>query len=158
MGPSIARIERAKRVSIQLAGAQPGFLRAGEVLAKRGHIDIVSTWGATMVGAEGKIFGIWTLQIGLKCPSQALFRGKVTFKIRDFCLFLTLYYKEIYYREKVRTLQNKKRAQLLNIFSGQGRPPPSSPGCAPGWGVWGVGRCKPLEIFEIWYFKQPQNV
>ena len=84
------------------AGAQPGFLRAGEVLAKRGHIDIVSTRGATMVGAEGKIFGIWTIQIGLKCPSQALFRGKVTFKIRDFCLFVTFYYK--------------KRAQLYIYF------------------------------------------
>ena len=50
-----------------------------------------------MVGAEGKMFGIWTLQIGLKCPSQALFRGKVTFKIRDFCLFVTFYYVQVYY-------------------------------------------------------------
>ena len=99
------------------AEAQPGFLRAGEVLAKRGHIDIVSTRGATMVGGQWKFFGIWTLQIGLKCPSQALFRGKVTFKIRDFCLFLTLYYK--------------KRAQLLNIFFWAGEASPPPPGCTP---------------------------
>ena len=32
--------------------AQPGILRVGEVLLKRGHIHIVSSGGATMVGAE----------------------------------------------------------------------------------------------------------
>ena len=54
------------------AEKQPGIFRVGEVLLKRGHIHIVSSRGATMVGAEGKIVEIWTLQIALKWPSRAL--------------------------------------------------------------------------------------
>ena len=59
--------------------AQAGLLKAGEVLAKRGHMDIVSTRGATMVGTEGKFF--WNLDPPdwLKMPFPGLIPRKSNF-------------------------------------------------------------------------------
>ena len=62
---------------------QVGFLISGKVLEKRGHIHIVSTGGATMVGAEGKILNLDPpdfLKMTFPGLNRSLFQGKVTFK------------------------------------------------------------------------------
>ena len=63
--------------------------------AHMGQTDIVSTRGATMVGAEGKFFEIWTLQIALKWAfpglDRRLWKGKRTFTsviFAPFCNFI----------------------------------------------------------------------